>query len=300
MSFRFQAKKVGLTYSCPKSAENHPFDAGWEDGRSEKLLEFFETFGNIDQWTISQEKHESGKFHYHCYIKWNEKIDSKNPRVFDYLEVHPNVIKSPGKGWEGYVTKDKEFDSNYWECDPFAMAADMSDPEEACEYLWKKRPRDMALSGDRILSNLMRKKCKMDPLKPQSSFKLPMETDFSRAIILVGEPGIGKTQYARSHFKRPLTCDQNDDMKNWKPGCHDGLILDDISFNHMPINNQIKILDIETSRSVHARNRDARLTPAPIIITCNYERYPPVDMNDGAIARRVRVVEIKKEEGKLF
>jgi hypothetical protein len=140
----------------------------------------------------------------------------------------------------------------------------------------------------------------MDPIKDPKSYTLPMQTDFSQAIILVGEPGIGKTQYARAHFKRPLTCDQNDDMKKWVGNYHDGIILDDLGFNHHNPNNQKKICDCTVTRSVWARNKDAVLTPAPMFITCNYEEFPPVDLDHGAISRRCRVVKIPKEHGKLF
>ena len=185
MSFRLQACKVGLTYSCPVDAELHPFDPGWETGKHKELLELFEKYGAIDKYTIAQEVHESGKHHYHAFVKWTTKVDIKNSRAFDLHGVHPNIIKSPGKGFEAYVTKDKNYETNYFEMDAYAQASEMSDPEEACEFLWKKRPRDMCLNGDRVLANLMRKRQKMDPLKDPDSFKMPLQTDLSKAIILV-------------------------------------------------------------------------------------------------------------------
>ena len=58
--------------------------------------------------------------------------------------------------------------SNFYEEEPFATAAAMTDPDEALTYLWGKRPRDMCLHGESIEKNLKRRLFKMDPLKEKT------------------------------------------------------------------------------------------------------------------------------------
>lgn len=293
MPFRFNAKSVGLTYSCPVSLAENPLDEFYE---KKTFVEQFQRWGNVLEWIVGQEKHERGCNHYHVYLKFADKLDTTDANFFDlranlnHLPVHPNIIKSPGKGWIAYCAKHHVFQSNFYEDDPFATAANMEDPDEALALLWKKRPKDMCMHGSSIEKNLKRKLFTMDPLKAKDTFIRPFETDFSKLIIMKGKAGIGKTQFARAHFKRPLTCDQNDDLKNFSPQ-YDGIVLDDLSFTHHHINNQKKICDVTVSRSVWARNRDARLTPCPIIATCNYDQIP-FDLTDPAIQRRVYVIDL--------
>lgn len=291
MPFRFAAKKVGLTYSCPVDAERNPLDQAYED---KQFVELMRDWGDLENYIIGQEAHENGKLHYHVYATFRDRIDTINVEFFDLAGVHPNIVAKPRAGWIAYCAKHKVFVSNFYEADPFKVAVELEDPDEGLKYLWLKRPRDMCLHGDAIEKNLKRKQFKMDPLKEKDTFKRPFETDFSRLIIMKGKAGIGKTQYARAHFKKPLTADQNDDLKNFSPD-FDGIVLDDLSFIQHPVNNQKKICDVTVSRSVWARNRDARLTPCPIIATCNYDQIP-FDLNDPAIQRRVRVIDLGFEQ----
>lgn len=293
MSFRFAAKTVGLTYSCPTDSEINPLTAYYESEESEDFIVEISKWGDLQEYVIGQEAHKDGGLHYHVFCKFNEKIDTIDARFFDLKHVHPNIIRKPGKGWIAYCAKHKEYVSNFYEEEPFAMAAAMEDPDAALKHLWVKRPRDMCLHGESIEKNLKRKLFKMDPLKAKDTFKRPFEEDFSKLIIMKGKAGIGKTQFARAHFSKPLTADQNDDLKNFSPE-YDGIVLDDLSFIHHHINNQKKICDVTVSRSVWARNRDARLTPCPIIATCNYDQIP-FDLTDAAIQRRVRVIDLGME-----
>jgi len=294
MTFRLAAKKIGLTYACPLRGDAeqrlNALTPWYEEEKQPQWHTQFAVWGEIDEYIIGEENHEDDSKHYHLYLKFKNKIDTTDCRFFDVLGVHPNIIRSPGKGWIAYCAKHKVFVSNFYEDEPFATAAAMEDPDDALSFLWKKRPRDMCLHADSIEKNLKRRLFKMDDLKAKESFNREFETDFSKLIIMKGRAGIGKTQFARAHFTKPLTADQNDDLKNFSPE-YDGIVLDDLSFVHHHVNNQKKICDVTVSRSVWARNRDARLTPCPIIATCNYNQIP-FDMTDPAIQRRVRVIDL--------
>jgi len=96
--FRFQAKKLGLTYpQCSLSPS--------------KLLEFLESLAPIKSYSIGREKHKDGNFHLHAYIEWSDKFETRDVRKFDFDGHHPNIL-TPKKGWEGYVRKGGDFIHN--------------------------------------------------------------------------------------------------------------------------------------------------------------------------------------------
>lgn len=98
--FRFNAKSLGLTYSqC--------------DIAPEKLVENIERLHPIKEYVAAQELHKDGAKHAHIYIVFQNKINTVNPRLFDYDEFHPNWLK-PGKKWKAYVMKGGAFIHNMY------------------------------------------------------------------------------------------------------------------------------------------------------------------------------------------
>ena len=78
MSFRFNAKTVFLTYAqcaLPK----------------EEVLERVAERFPIQDYIVAREKHQDGGLHLHCYFRFVKKVDSRDPRVFDVLDCHPNI-----------------------------------------------------------------------------------------------------------------------------------------------------------------------------------------------------------------
>ena len=82
--FRVNRKAFGLTYSCPKTADDNPITTHKE------LIEFLETKG-VCEYIVGKELHESGKVHWHAYVKYDHAIDSVDARLFDVKGVHPNI-----------------------------------------------------------------------------------------------------------------------------------------------------------------------------------------------------------------
>jgi hypothetical protein len=60
--FRFNAKKVGLTFSCPVSLPENPIPSAvaLRDALLSKV--------GFAKYIVAQEDHESGKKHYHVYL----------------------------------------------------------------------------------------------------------------------------------------------------------------------------------------------------------------------------------------
>lgn len=108
--------------------------------------------------------------------------------------------------------------------------------------------------------------------------------------MVVGESGIGKTQYALSHFKKPLFVTEKDDLKKFNRNFHDGIVFDDMDFKHWPVEAQIHITDYDNSRSIKCRYGNARIGKhTKKIFTCN---SPCFDLDEPAVARRVTVTAV--------
>lgn len=40
---------------------------------------------------VAEERHQDGNKHFHAYILYEKKIDTKNCRLYDFKNHHPNV-----------------------------------------------------------------------------------------------------------------------------------------------------------------------------------------------------------------
>ena len=115
--------------------------------------------------------------------------------------------------------------------------------------------------------------------------------EFKKTEVLVGPSGIGKTQYALAHFECGLLVSHIDDLRDFKEGIHDGIVFDDMDFNHVPRTAQIHLVDQDQARSIHCRYETARIPKNTAkIFTCNSCSFPFLD--DTAIRRRINVTKV--------
>lgn len=93
-SFRFAARYVLLTYS----------QCGNMDPWS--IVELLTSLGA--ECIVGRENHADGGVHLHAFADFGRKFGSRNSRIFDVGDKHPNVSPSkgtPAQGWD-YATKD--------------------------------------------------------------------------------------------------------------------------------------------------------------------------------------------------
>lgn len=96
MTFRFAARYGLLTYS--QSPGLDPF----------RIVELLSKLGA--ECIVGRELHEDGGTHYHAFFMFNSEFRTRNPRVFDIDEYHPNILrgrKTPEQMFD-YATKDGE------------------------------------------------------------------------------------------------------------------------------------------------------------------------------------------------
>lgn len=85
-----------------------------------------------------------------------------------------------------------------------------------------------------------------------------------------------------------------DDLLKFDPKKHEGIIFDDMDFKHVPRTAQIHLVDTDFERSIHCRYACARI-PAKTkkIFTTNEFNGGIFLINDPAIARRIKAIELK-------
>lgn len=103
--FRFSAKNVFLTY--PHFRIN-----------PEEFLGIMKAKHPIGKWLVSTERHADGDYHIHAYFNFTQKVDSRNPGVFDVQykdrNYHPNIKKITKNIHKvyAYIMKDGEYIHN--------------------------------------------------------------------------------------------------------------------------------------------------------------------------------------------
>ena len=295
--FRINRQKIGLTYSRPKNHEGE-----WSNPipNCEYLRKHFtEKYGD-NKYLVSKEPHEDGSDHYHVYFHFENKLDIKgDPRCFDVLGVHPNICRgSPNKGWHDYIAKHGDFISNFYQRCPYAEAFESANVNDAMKLLIKKRPADVAKHGEQIERNLKKfmTSAYSAPLYygPFPYVILPEWNPYTHALLLFGEPGTQKTQFARyimahnfgdydyikGHHEKVKA------LSGTKPFIHDEVyMLECDKFN--PPGNSREITDVENGGTIVCRGSNADIPPGlPRIFISNLE-HPFRDPQESVYGRRL-------------
>ena len=113
-------------------------------------------------------------------------------------------------------------------------------------------PRDYCLHGESIERNL--KRAKRTPFThrfEKSDFTMEIKS-YEKAVLVYGGSGLGKTHWTTRHFNTPLMVSHIEDLKQFSPE-NDGIVFDDMSFKHWPIESVVHLLDMEFDRSINVR-----------------------------------------------
>jgi len=160
----------------------------------------------------------------------------------------------------------------------------------------------VALAGIEIRSvndiNLLRcdvsKQALHEHLWTKDQFNLQLE-DGWKCLYVHGPSGFGKTQWALAQFDSPLFVRRPDQLRDFDPRRHDGIVFDDMEWEKADTGHFIHLTDWDMPSHIKCRYRDAFI-PAKTrkIFTSNkaFEEYFPPDPA-GAIARRVKRIQIK-------
>lgn len=181
-------------------------------------------------------------------------------------------------------------------CTTYAEALAAPTVREGMEIIRKRKSRDFCLHGAAIERNLKASKVvhyssKFSP----ADFNQPL-CHLNKSTLITGPSGTGKTQFALAHFKNPLLVSHVDKLKTLTPD-HDGIVFDDMSFDHWPVESVIHLLDTDCEREIHIRYGTVTI-PANTkkIFTHNkknpFYKFDTPDEQKVALERRYNRVEI--------
>lgn len=120
---------------------------------------------------------------------------------------------------------------------------------------------------------------------------IPFENpQWNASAVVIGNPGIGKTEFALAHFENPLIVSHVDKLKEYDPTFHDGIVFDDMDFRHWPACSQKHLLDWTQDREINVKHAIAYIPKhTRKIFTCNYSEFP-FDESNTAIMDRIYMV----------
>jgi len=256
----------------------------------------------------------TGTLHFQGYLETHSK-KSLGPLAKE-LEIlwknHPHLSISKGSAAQNKAYCLKEKGTSIEKGSPMQQGArtDLSSVTEmiasgsTIKEIWKACPTEMIKYGTGIQKAYMMLSPNVNQ-NSTSSYKISdypyfpteaiLEALKTKAVILWGKSGIGKTCYARALLPKALFVSHFDDLARYDQGEHDGIIFDDMSLIHLPRESQIHILDFEQPRSIHVRYQTA-IIPAgtkKIFTTNNAEGLIHLQ-GDEAIERRRIVYELRE------
>lgn len=258
---------------------------------------------DFESYIIAQEEHSETGLHLHVYLRRGagKKWNIRNPNQLDLGPFHGNYqgCRNPTAVMR-YCTKDGNYlanvdttskggDSTWGSL--ISQARTGATTTTLLDLLTEnpKTARDLVLHREAILKTIQ-------ALRPRpltvsfalSDFKWTIPWDPKTVLILTGPTNSGKTALAKALLApTPLLVTHFDDLKWWDPDLYSGLIYDEASLKHLPRETQIHHVDLEETRSVHARYCPALLTAGrKVIFTSNLAPDQILEWHDPAIKRR--------------
>lgn len=136
--------------------------------------------------------------------------------------------------------------------DTYEQALQAPTVREGLEIVMKRKARDYCLHGDAIERNLKAAKKQTYYSKFQLSEFIRDPILLDKAVFICGTSNTGKTEWALAHFKNPLLVRHIDKLKTLSPD-NDGIVFDDMSFEHWPAESVIHLLDMNCDSQLHVR-----------------------------------------------
>jgi hypothetical protein len=263
-----------------------------------------------DHWTylvIGDEKGDSGTPHLQCYGKLNKRHSHAALKRL-IPRAHFERTRGTPKQAADYCKKDGKFvefgtlpvQGKRTDMDSFKDA--LKDPKTTVKQLYEDHFSNMLRYGRAALEARNHMLANPSDQKRHDLMDYAMDPirDWSTSHILHGKPGIGKTCYALAHFECPLLVSHMDDLLQFDRNKHDGIIFDDMDFQHMPRSAQIHIVDVDFDRSIHCRYRAAAIPRNTKKIFTTNQAYGTIfNLNDQAILRRLTITECTEENLRL-
>lgn len=224
-SFRFASKTVLLTYS---QVDNETINA-FLSPASHHFDHVASTLRTPCMYRLGREQHQDGGTHFHVFLSFGERVNSRNERLFDFGSSHPNIQiirRTPEKAFD-YAGKDGDIiyehgerpgESGTLSSGRDSIWADALSAEHKEDFLGTLRnraPRDYVLYFDAIERFADRhytppqpeyrspsfetiERERVEPWLQQSGINDGTRHGRVRSLILWGPTRTGKTVWSRS------------------------------------------------------------------------------------------------------
>lgn len=118
----------------------------------------------------------------------------------------------------------------------------------------------------------------------------PIEIPKDRCLVIHGATSLGKTEFAKAHFKNPFYIRKLESLKELEPE-NDGIVIDDMSFKHFPAEERLAIIERRNPTCIYARFDNIPLDPdPPRIFVAN---YPDIFFNDNDQPHHVAAIKAR-------
>lgn len=317
--FRFAARRVMLTYSQVCS-----------NFTKETVLYSLSTNYMIERYVIGEELHEDGGRHIHAAITFQLKVCSKDVKVFDIncgnrdcaRDHHPN-IQSIKRGAAHLLRAEeycvKEDPTPLTNAEPKKtwgeIVEESSTRDEYLSLIKKHYPRDFCLNLTKLQESAKYLFSSAEPntiseftlalteqppawrLLDRLTMKWRLELMDTRALVLVGPPGCGKTTHAKILAPKPCLFVRHLDSLTLLQPSHRSIIFDDLDFKHLPVSTQKYLTDCMDLAEIHVRYRTARIPASlPRIFTANEYPFTVEGIHGHAIKRRCELHEFNERD----
>lgn len=296
MSYILSNRRIHLTYTHIHLSEE----------QIQSIIGLIERF-KIVRWSWV---HETGKHkdeeedhdHTHIYIRTKEPMRTESSRYFDIDGVHPHIDPVLDDRHERniWTYHDKEKDRPKFKRETHGPppkepgAADLLRESimgrDIFDVITEKRINIRSVNDVKALQTSVRKRPAPEITYTLDDFITKLPIDFE-TVFITGPAGIGKTQFAKAHFKDALIVSHMDTLKQFDPNVHDGIIFDDMTFAHYPREAVIHLLDWEEDRDIHCRFQNAFIPKETRKIFCSNKSFNDTfgkDMDsDEAVTRRI-------------
>lgn len=241
--------------------------------------------------------------HTHVLFGTHKKMDFTNPRKLDYLGIHPHMKK----------VMDQTHAQNCWlyhEKAPVLLTRSSQSPIRSKNFFEDiinapNLVEAIKLSGVEVKSVADVRALRTDkaeeqiipPLSNACSWTVK-EPERWNVLFVTGATNTGKTRWALSLLESPLLVSHLEDLKQYRPGKHDGIVFDDVSLTSLTPTQAIHLVDYDMPRTIRVLYGSITL-PAGVkkIFTSNeslQEMMPVMShAHFAAILRRVTVFKVQ-------
>lgn len=270
---------------------------------TEEDIQFIDNLTNSSEevayLSYGKEVGESGTHHLQGHLELNRRMRLSQVKAILHQRAHLEVRKGTFEQAQAYVEKDGDFvvfgervsvgAGKRSDLDELAQEIRNGTSKRTLAETYGKEFIKYRKGIDGYFEMFTRRKFEIF-LGP---WKWNVQPNAEKSLILWGTAGIGKTEYAKYLLPQALFVSHLDDLGAFNED-YDGIIFDDMAFNHLPRTSQIHLVDMDNDRSIHIRYKVATI-PAHTkkIFLTNESMGFIFDLNDQAIQRRVEVFHLQ-------